>query len=184
MPLCRSETQFKEADEWRVRGPFRRQIAQNGRHESFSSSTDPSFYRNTSMEDTFDDEDIDSGSQTPVPGHDCQSPSLIRTPSLVDELLSEIYARFGNGLTSRSFDSSQRASASGSQVRKTSSFDVESFVLFLSAVNLEKRHLCAETTICSENWMKASLNQQLFLPSYFSFLQASLAGRPFRLIQF
>ena len=49
------------------------------------------------------------------------SPLLVKTPSLVDELLSEIYSRFGDGLASTSritFDSSQRASASGSQVRK------------------------------------------------------------------
>ena len=111
-----SETHFKEAEDWRVRGPFRRQTTHNGRHESFSSSTDPSFYRNTSLEDTFEDDDIDSGGRTPVPGNDSKSAMLTRTPSLVDELLSEIYARFGNGLANRSFDSSQRASASGSQV--------------------------------------------------------------------
>ena len=43
---------------------------------------------------------------------------LTRTPSLVDDLLCEIYSRFGNGYGShRPLDSSQRASASGSQVR-------------------------------------------------------------------
>ena len=72
------------------------------------------------MEDPFDDDDddIDSGSRTPVASMDSKAPILARQPSLVDELLSEIYARFGNGLTSRSFDSSQRASASGSQVKR------------------------------------------------------------------
>ena len=84
------------------------------------SSTDPSIYRNNSMEDTFDDDDVDSGSRTPVAGIlDSKAAILARQPSLVDELLSEIYARFGNGLTSRTFDSSQRASASGSQVDKS-----------------------------------------------------------------
>ena len=44
-------------------------------------------------------------------------PVLLKTPSLVDELLSEIYARFGDGFSTRmTLDSSQRASASGSQV--------------------------------------------------------------------
>ena len=43
---------------------------------------------------------------------------LTRTPSLVDDLLCEIYSRFGTGYGShRPLDSSQRASASGSQVR-------------------------------------------------------------------
>ena len=46
-------------------------------------------------------------------------PVLLKTPSLVDELLSEIYARFGDGFSTRmTLDSSQRASASGSQVCK------------------------------------------------------------------
>ena len=37
---------------------------------------------------------------------------------MVDELLSEIYARFGDGLSPKGgLDSSHRASASGSQVR-------------------------------------------------------------------
>ena len=49
------------------------------------------------------------------------SPILVKTPSLVDELLSEIYSRFGDGLANSArfqLDSSQRASASGSQVKK------------------------------------------------------------------
>ena len=113
-------------EEWmRVRGPYRRpgqsiHHSNGRRYESFSSSTDPSIYRNNSMEDTFDDDDVDSGSRTPVAGIlDSKAAILARQPSLVDELLSEIYARFGNGLTSRTFDSSQRASASGSQVDKS-----------------------------------------------------------------
>ncbi len=61
-------------------------------------------------------------SRSPIPtdgGDDIfgrSKPELFRTPSLVDELLSEIYARFGDGLSSRNLDSSRRASASGSQV--------------------------------------------------------------------
>ena len=65
-----------------------------------------------------------SGDQTPTPTsgiHRSRSPLLNRTPSLVekrvDELLSQIYSRFGNGYDRSMLDSSQRASASGSQVQ-------------------------------------------------------------------
>ena len=91
------------------------------------------------MEDPFDDDDddIDSGSRTPVASMDSKAPILARQPSLVDELLSEIYARFGNGLTSRSFDSSQRASASGSQVKRAIfRFLKEHFKVFISLVSV------------------------------------------------
>lgn len=101
---------------WHVRGPFRRPIQQH----YYSSSTDPSSYtRNESLEDVEDDANSASGDLTPTPNKNIRSRSpLIKTPSLVDELLSEIYARFGNGLSHhRDMDSSRRASASGSQVK-------------------------------------------------------------------
>ena len=115
-------------------------IANNGLYlESFSSSTDPSFYRaTTSHDDTnLDDDDcwlqtstspaghiwLQDGERTPKAAPAAAvspRPVLLKTPSLVDELLSEIYARFGDGLghysTRMILDSSQRASASGSQV--------------------------------------------------------------------
>ena len=107
--------------DWNVQGPFRT----NGLHfvgRSESSSTDPSSYHPNTA--SFDDEETNhqSGDQTPTPSSSgirrSRSPMLTRTPSLVDDLLCEIYSRFGTGYGShRPLDSSQRASASGSQVR-------------------------------------------------------------------
>ena len=83
-------------------------------------------YRNSTSHEEDDDAfdgNSESGERTPKAASliRSRSPMLgmtVRKPSFVDELLSEIYDRFGNGLNSKAgIDSSQRASASGSQVR-------------------------------------------------------------------
>ena len=99
--------------------------------ESSSSSTNTTFnqFHQNFRENDFHEKSSDGGGgdQTPTNPNSIginrsRSPLLNRTPSStsnaqLDELLSEIYSRFGNGF--RPFvDSSQRASASGSQVLK------------------------------------------------------------------
>jgi hypothetical protein len=132
-------------EEWGsiVRGPYRRQQASAycERSGSFSSSTDPSLNKywlsledDEAAEGNVNDKNSSSGGcpgdKTPTPiSTNASSTNLdisnssrsrspfLKTPSLVDELLSEIYARFGDGLSSQNADSSRRASASGSQVK-------------------------------------------------------------------
>ena len=97
--------------------------------ESSSSSTTTfnQFHQNFRENDFHEKSSDGGGDQTPTNPNSIginrsRSPLLNRTPSStsnaqLDELLSEIYSRFGNGF--RPFvDSSQRASASGSQVLK------------------------------------------------------------------
>ena len=104
--------------------------------ESSSSSTFNQFHENFRENDFHEKSSDGGGDQTPTNPNSIginrsRSPLLNRTPSStsnaqLDELLSEIYSRFGNGF--RPFvDSSQRASASGSQVLK-----LQDFLNFLS----------------------------------------------------